>query len=61
VSENVDLVRSIVEAWEQGDFTSAEWADEKIEFVLPDGPDPGSWTRLVPYFDRAYADLGLAE
>jgi ketosteroid isomerase-like protein len=42
-SANVDLVRSIVEAWERGDYGSAEWADANIEFVFVDGPSPGRW------------------
>ena len=30
-------------AWERGDFSSVEWADPEIEFVLADGPTPGTW------------------
>jgi ketosteroid isomerase-like protein len=39
----VELVRSIFEAWERGDYNSAEWAHPEVETVYADGPAPGRW------------------
>jgi len=50
-SANVDLVHSIYAAWECGDYSSAEWADAEIEYVVADGPTPGSWRGVAGMAD----------
>lgn len=38
---NLNIVRSISTAWEQGDYSSTEWADSEIRFQIADGPEAG--------------------
>jgi ketosteroid isomerase-like protein len=42
--ENVEIVRAISEPWARGDFSSAKWAHPEIEYVIADGPAPGTWS-----------------
>jgi ketosteroid isomerase-like protein len=66
-SENLDLVRSIVAAWEHGDFSRAEWADAEIEYVMVGGLETGTvrglsemaqaWGRWLGAWDNLVAEV----
>ena len=60
-SPNVELVRSIIEAWERGDYGSAEWAHQEVEYVFADGPEPGRWTGPAALAEGARDFLGARQ
>jgi ketosteroid isomerase-like protein len=54
---NLDLVRSISADWERGEFFSTvDWADPEIKFVMTGGPAPSSSTGLAGMAE-AYLDF----
>jgi ketosteroid isomerase-like protein len=57
-SADLDLVWSIHAAWERGDYNSVEWAHPNIEYVIVDGPSPGSWTGLAGMAEGWHDFLG---
>jgi ketosteroid isomerase-like protein len=59
-SANVELVRSIFATWAPGD-SSTKWADPEIEWVVADGPDPGTWKGLAAIGDAMRDQLGAWE
>jgi len=59
---NVELVRSIYEAWEHGDFSrTAEWADPEIECASVGGPVTGGFTGIAAIADGWRAMLEILD
>jgi ketosteroid isomerase-like protein len=57
VSDNLTLVRSILTAWDHGDYSSATWADPDIEYVIADGPGPGNWRGIAGMAEGARTNV----
>jgi ketosteroid isomerase-like protein len=56
MSENLELVHSIVAEWERGDFTSVEWAHPQIEYSIAD--EPGSKvSRGIAAMSRSWGEF----
>jgi ketosteroid isomerase-like protein len=53
--ENMEPIQAIFADWERGDYSSDEWAHPDIEFVVADGPTPGSW-RGIPAMAKVWRE-----
>jgi ketosteroid isomerase-like protein len=60
-SANLDLVRAIFAAFERGDYSSAEWAQPDVEWVVADGPSPGTWKGVAGMAEAARDQLDVWE
>ena len=58
-SSNLELVRSIYQDWERGEFGSAQWADPKIEMLSISFQHPGSATGFEQ-IERFWSDRETA-
>ena len=42
--KNVEIVRSICQEWDRGDYSSSDWAHPEIELVFADGLERTKWS-----------------
>jgi ketosteroid isomerase-like protein len=54
---NIDLVRSIYEPWERGDFSVVDWAHPDIEYSIVGGLEPGHWSGVRAMTERSREQL----
>jgi ketosteroid isomerase-like protein len=59
LSTHVELVRSLYADWERGDYSSSDWAHPAIEWVMADGPDPGTWRGVAGMAEGFRSSMGV--